>query len=221
MIRSPFANPWIMGVELAFSAIIIALCLIIYFKTKEAFKLTKHKGISYFRNTFIFLALAYLFRLFPMIFMLSSIATDVRPSRFMMVPFSMVFISFFSTMAIISLFLSTTWRKFGSKYTRLAAPIIALIISILAFLSREPLILISCQATLLLLTAVLSLKFHRRSSKFSKLFTIYILLFLFWILGLIPLSSRRLIPHEYTFAAQIVSFFIFITIFYKVHKWIK
>lgn len=220
MIRPPFENPLNMGIELVFSAVIIALCLIIYFKTKEAFNLTKHKGIYYFRNTFVFLALAYLFRLSSIFFILSSLAADIRP-RFMMMPFPIIFIGFFSTMAIISLFLSTTWREFQSKYVTLVLPVTALAISIASFISREPLILVSCQATLLLLTALLSLKFHRKSAKFSKLFAIYILLFFFWILGLVPLSSRRPIPHEYSFVAQIISFLIFIAIFYKLHKWIK
>ena len=57
------------GSELIYTLIIIIMCGIIYFKTKEIFDLTKHKGIGFFRNTFLFFALSYLMRFFGQIFM--------------------------------------------------------------------------------------------------------------------------------------------------------
>ena len=220
-LRPFFLNPQIFGIELAFSIIIILLCLVIYFKTKEAFKLTKHKGIDYFRKTFLFLAFAYLFRFVSSILVLSRITLDLRFPRILMGPLSLIFVGYFSTMAIIYLFLSTSWRKLRWKSIRFIVPIVAIIISLAAFLSREPLILISCQAILILFTGILSFKLHKKSTKFSKLFAIYILLFIFWMAGLVPLSSRWFFPRSWILIIHIISFAIFITIFYKVHKWIK
>ena len=45
-------------VELTFATIIVVASLIIYLRTKELYELSEHKGIKYFRNTFLFFALA-------------------------------------------------------------------------------------------------------------------------------------------------------------------
>ncbi len=218
----PMFNPLIIGSEIIFSIAIVLLCLLIYFKTKEAFKLTKHPGISYFRNTFLFLALAYFFRLVLTIFLFSRIFVDVTFPRHFIMPIFMVFISFSSTMAIFSLFLSTSWKQLKLKNANLFAALIALVISVSPFFSRgEPFLLIFAQALLLLLTAVFYLKSHKEFKKFPKLFTIYILLFLLWIFALVPLGSKRLFPHEFVFIGEVISLVIFAIIFYKVNKWIK
>jgi len=221
MIRPFFPNPILFGIELIFSIVIILLCLIIYSKTKEAFKLTKHKGIEYFRKTFLFLAFAYLFRFISSVLMIFSIANGFRLPRFLFGPLSLIFVSYFSTIAIIFLFLSASWKQIKWKYTGFFSHVLAAIIALLAFVSREPVIIISCQAILLLITALFSFSLHKRSKKFSKLFVIYLLLFIFWIFGLAPLSSRRFFPREWILIIHIISFVIFITIFYKVHKWLK
>lgn len=221
MIRPFFPNPWIFGIELLFSVVIILLCLIIYFKTKEAFKLTKHKGIEYFRKTFLFLAIAYLLRFISSALVLYGLTNGIIFPRFLFGPVSLIFISYFSTMAIISLFLSTSWKQIKFKHINFFSHSVAAIIALLAFVSREPIIIISCQAVLLLITALFSFSIHKKSKKFSKLFAIYMLLFIFWIFGLAPLSSRRFFPRESILIIHIISFVIFITIFYKVHKWLK
>jgi len=51
-----------LGTELFYSFIIIVCSLIIYFGTKELYKLSSHKGIKYFRQAFLFFAIAYFFR---------------------------------------------------------------------------------------------------------------------------------------------------------------
>jgi hypothetical protein len=222
MIRPLFGfGPWVFGVELVFSLIIIFLCLVIYFKTREAFKLTKHKGIDYFRKTFLFLVFAYLSRFISSILIIFGIKNGIRFPRVFFGPLILIFVGYFSTMAIICLFLSTSWKQIKWKHTGFFSHIVAAIVALLAFASREPIILISCQATLLLVTAVLSFKTHIKSKRFSKLFAIYILLFIFWIVGLVPLSSRGFFPREWIFFIHPLSFIIFIIIFYKVHKWLK
>ena len=218
MIR-PMFNPIAFGTDFIFSIILIVLSFIIFYKTKQVSDLTKHKGISYFRKTFLFLALAYISRLISSMLILLRINLDI--ARFPLIPISFIFISFFSTMAIIYLFLSISWKELHGKYIDIISMIIVLIISIIVFILREPLILIICQAVLLILTAGLSYKLHKKSNKFSKLFVIYILFFIFWILGLAPLSSKRLIPHGLGYLAHLLAFIVFLIIFYKFHKWVK
>ena len=221
MIRPFFPNPILFGFELIFSTFIILLCLIIYFKTKEAFKLTKHRGIEYFRKTFLFLAFAYLFRFISSALMIFSITNGIRFPRFLFGPLSLIFVSYFSTMAIIYLFLSISWKRLNWKGARFIVPIIAVMISLVAFFSREPLIIILIQAVLIVSAAILSFKLHKKSAKFSKLSAIYILLFIFWMIGLAPLSARRPFPHEFVLIIHALSFIIFMIILYKVHKWLK
>jgi len=50
--------------EVIYSFVIIACSLMIYFGTKELYELSNHKGIKYFRQAFLFFALAYFFRSF-------------------------------------------------------------------------------------------------------------------------------------------------------------
>ena len=54
-----FFNPIRLIPELIYTTIIVIFCYLIYHKTKEIYNLTKYKGIHYFRNTFLFFALAY------------------------------------------------------------------------------------------------------------------------------------------------------------------
>ena len=49
-------------IEAIYSAAIVAICLIIYFKTREIEKLSSHKGVTYFRLTFLHFAISYLFK---------------------------------------------------------------------------------------------------------------------------------------------------------------
>ena len=52
------------GSEIIYSFVIIVCSLMIYFATKELYELSKHKGIKYFRLSFLFFAIAYFFRSF-------------------------------------------------------------------------------------------------------------------------------------------------------------
>jgi hypothetical protein len=213
-------NPIIFGSELVISTIIAMLCFIVYFKTKDVFHLTKHKGIGFFRKTFLVLGIAYFFRLLMMLFRSSKHkAFGVQgPSIF---PSCLVIVSYLSTIAIMYLFLSTSSKKIRWKHTELTLHLIAVAIAIVAFITKEPLIVIICQAIILIFTAIFSFKIHKHSKKFSKLFVIYILLFFFWITGLIPLTSRRFLPHELTLFTQLIALAIFVAILYKVHKRLK
>ena len=53
-----------MGAELIYSFVIILCSLLIYFETKELYELSSHKGIKYFRRSFLFFGIAYFVRYF-------------------------------------------------------------------------------------------------------------------------------------------------------------
>lgn len=212
-------NPALFSIELIFTIAVILLCLLIYFRTKEIFKLTKHKGVYYFRNTFLYFALAYVFRFFLILFQLYMISVDIRIPRHTLMPFFLVITSYLSTMAIVMLTLSVIWKK-AAKY-EYSLHFLALCISLFAFFTRSTFILILLQAVLLVFTVITSYFSHKKSKKFSKLMAIYFLLFIFWILSLSSLSARRFVPFGTNFIAQTISLVIFLIIYLKVKKWTK
>ncbi len=216
-----FLNPCIFSTELIYSIIIIALCLIIYFKTKEIYKLTSHKGIGFFRNTFLFFALAYFIRFLLQIFRLTTMTLGMDLRRQFMGPFPLAIIGYLSTMAIFSLTLSTVSRFFKKKHIYLFAHIIAIIIAITVSLTRSAEILTLTQLIVLTFAIAMSFFKYGKSKKFSSIFLIYPLLFVFWILNLVSLGPKWRIPLGYTITSNVISITIFVFIYYKVHKWVK
>lgn len=208
-------NSWMFGTEWIFSIIIVLLCFLIYYKTKEIFNLTNHKGIYHFRTSFLFLGIAYLLRL---LFRSSIMFEIFVRGKYFKTGFFVI--GFFSTVAIMHLFLSVSWKKFKRKPTKLMINLLATIISLFSFLSGEPTILILTQLTLLVLTVIIAFdnKFNKNK---SKLFLIYVLLFIFWAGSLIPFGSRKYFSFDIIPIVHIVSITIFLVIYYKVNKWIK
>jgi hypothetical protein len=216
----PGFNPLFFGTELVLSIIIILLCLIIYQKTKDMYKLTGHKGIAFFRNTFLFLGLAYFFKYVIRIRFITTLF-DKGTAHIFLMPLSFLTSSLLSTIAISYLFLSLTWKKTNSKHAKWIFIPIAFLVAFISMITREPMFIILLQSILLIATVIFSLKLTKKSKKLSKLFVIYNLLFIFWIIDLLSLSPRKFLPPYFNLFVQIASFVIFIIIFVKVNKWLK
>jgi hypothetical protein len=216
-------DPTKLAVELGYTLIVVFLCFMIYFKTKEIYDLSKHEGINYFRITFLFFALAYIFRFLHIFSILVNITfdNDLLMEIFRSFPFSLVFNGYFSTLAILSMTYSIIWKNLHIKHTLLLFNVIAIVISGIAFISRSPFILILAQAVLLIFTVTMACYFYIKSRKFSQLFILYVLFLLFWVVNLLTLGPQRLIPFEIQTAFQIISIAVIGIIYYKVAKWTK
>jgi hypothetical protein len=216
-------DPTELGAELGYTLIVVFLCLMIYFKTREIYDLTKHEGIKYFRLTFLFFALAYIFRFLHIFSILERITfgTDLLMDFFRFFPFSLVFNGYFSTLAILSLTYSIIWKNLHIKHTLLMFNAVAILISSIAFISRSPLLLILAQAVLLIFAIILACYFYMKSRKFSQLFILYVLFLLFWVVNLLALGPRRFIPFEIQTAFQIISIAVIGIIYFKVTRWTK
>ncbi|MCK5698593.1 MAG: hypothetical protein KAH93_02010, partial [Candidatus Aenigmarchaeota archaeon] len=59
LMAGPFIDPIGFGIELAYTFIVVVLCFLVYYKTREIYDLTGYKGIKYFRRAFLFFGLAY------------------------------------------------------------------------------------------------------------------------------------------------------------------
>jgi hypothetical protein len=214
-------EPTRLVVELVYTLIVVFLCFTIYYKTREIYDLTKYEGVKYFRITFLFFGLAFLFRFISVFVMLMGITFDIEISSYLFRIFPLVFNGYFSTMAILSLIYSIIWKELHFKHMLILSNAIAIIISGIAFFSREPDLLILTQAVLLFFTILMAVYFYRRSKKISGLFILYILFFLFWIVNLLALAPRRLLPFEIQTVFQIISIALIGIIYQKVAKWTK
>lgn len=212
-------EPTRLVVELVYTLIVVFLCFTIYYKTREIYDLTKYEGVKYFRITFLFFGLAFLFRFISVFVMLMGITFDIEISRYLFRIFPLVFNGYFSTMAILSLIYSIIWKELHFKHMLILSNAIAIIISGIAFFSREPDLLILTQAVLLFFTILMAVNFYRRSKKISGLFILYILFSLFWIVNLLALTPRRFLPFEIHTIFQIISIALIGIIYLKVTKW--
>ena len=218
-------DPTRLAVELAYTLIVVFLCFTIYYKTRDIFDLTKHEGIKYFRITFLFFGLAYISRFIFFLFLLMVITFDVFYMRHIFGIFPLVFIGYFSTIGILSLTYSILWKKLHinhtfSKHIYLIFNIIAVLISGIAFFSRSPFILILAQVLLLIFTSIIIACYILSNwRKTPRLYMLYILFFLFWIVNLFVLGPRRFLSFEIQIVFQIISIAVIGIIYYKVAKW--
>ena len=91
-----------------YAALIIAICVVIVFKTDRLFRLSSHNGIRYFRNAFFFFGLGFASRYFlKFIFDVSGF------EGFSVVP--LLLFEFFVMMAGFFLLYSLIWRKFEAQ----------------------------------------------------------------------------------------------------------
>lgn len=217
----PFMDPNFVIVELIFSVIIIVLALLIYFKTREMYALTKHKGIGYFRNAFLFFALAYIFRYLFHFFQMGRLFFHTMISRQFIAPLPLILTGYLSTMAIFFLVLSTLWRKTKDKPILYIAQAFAIIITVLVAVFRTPEILTIAQLVLLIFAIIMSHFSYQKSKKHSQLFIIYILLFIIWVFNISVLGPIRFLPFGLRILSPLISIILFGIIYFKVIKWTK
>lgn len=212
------ANNSFLIVEAVYTLLVTIFCLIIYFKTREAYKLTKHKGIKYFRNSFLFLGLAYISRLVFQIIFMSGIFHGIVTRKGLFLS-TIALVGYFSTMAILLLILSPLWKK--SKWFIVAFNIIAVVVSLVTVFTASPAILLYTQLGLFIIAIILSLIFHRKSKKLTNVRVVYFLLFVFWLVNMFFLQPRTFMPTELKSIIHLISIAVFAIILYKVSKLTK
>lgn len=218
-------DPLIFGTELIYSLILFILCLWVFLKTKEIYGLTKHKGIQYFRYSFLFFGFAYASRLF--LFLITFSGLDFFPSMrkghmFSLLPVSNLFVAYFSTLAILCLTYSTIWKKIDSERFLIFSNILALVIAVLAFTFRSPLVMMIVQLIMIIgASFIIFTSQPKKDRKRHGTKAMYLLIFTFWLLSIFLIHSRRFVPFEATITFQLISIAVFISIFHKVSKWIR
>lgn len=215
--------------ELVYSFIVVAICLTIYFKTKEIYNLTSHKGIKYFRLTFLFFAISYALNFVSRIFFMNL-------HRFFELTQAEVFL--FGTILIITLYLnliaplyliySIIWKRIKSKLFQRTwfLHVISFLILITTLILQNNLVFLISQIIILILGVIALILNHiekrkqiknKKNKKSNLVEIIYPLLLTFWFFGIIDLvipNFMKLIQY----GIYLISIIIFSIIFYKVIK---
>lgn len=214
------------GTEILYSFVIIVCSLMIFYGTKELYELSSHKGIKYFRQAFLFFALAYFFRSFikfGLIYFNVGAILDISPRTFGFVfgHITLLFFMYFSSMAIFYLLYSVMWKKWEGDSKRVYLfHTLAIVIAIISILIRNPFVYF--EINIFLLFVVLFVVYTSYQNKQNKkrgynLYLIYVLLLLFWILNIIDILIPKFFQ-GFQLLIYLASSGVFLFILYKVIK---
>jgi hypothetical protein len=214
-------NPEFLFIELICTLIALVFGLLIYFKTKESYELTKHPGLRYFRDAFLFLGLSYLLRFFFSLVFLSRLTIDIFMPRNFMMPVFMILLGYFSTIGLWCLILSSTWKQLEeNKSYLIIGNIFAIAVSVISFMTHSSTVMLYIQLALVLFYTVITLTSPKEKKRFTQTKILYLLVALLWIINLLTAGGPRL-PREFGIIAQAMAIGLFAIIYYKISKWVK
>lgn len=206
-----------LATEIIYSFIIIAISLIVYFSTKEIYSLTKHKGIKYFRMSFLFFAIAFFFRSFiKSLTMMLEVPKIIDFNPLLGGIFLFLFI-YASVMAIFYLIFSVVGKKWKINKIFLFH-FVAVLIALIVLLAGNSWVIIFIHILLFLfVTGATYFSSKFKKNKKSHFSGVYLLLFVFWIFNILDL----LVPSVFIgfqLLIYLASISIFLSILYKVLK---
>ena len=211
-----------LALELVYFLAVAAICLIIYFKAKDIYRISQHRGLYYFKNIFLFFSLSYFFRLIHLTLMISQELFSLDMPWFAM-RLTLFFVTYSSTMAILSVAMAALIRNLkesGNGKAHYLLHAIAIALSLLVAVPRSESILILLQ-TVLLFGAVLFVFLKPGREKPKKIISqnrmTYLLLAVFWILNLLAFN-RRMVPLYIEIPLYILSVGVFLSILLRVRK---
>jgi len=213
--------------EVIYSFIIIACSLMIYFGTKELYELSSHKGIKYFRQAFLFFALAYFFRSFIKLivfyFNVQGILS-ISPKLFnpLISQIALIFFLYFSSMAVFYLLYSVRWKKWNSENKKIYLfHLFTFIISLFIVLSKNALAYLGINFLLFFIVLSVVYTSYKNNKKIkshkNNLYLIYLLLSFFWILNIVDILIPSFFQNFQLFI-YLASSMIFFIMVYKVLK---
>ncbi len=210
--------------EILYSFIIIVCSLMIYYGTKEIYELSSYKGLKFFRQAFLFFALAYFFRSFiKLILFYFNVHGIFSISPKLLNPLvsqiTLILFMYFSTMAIFYLLYSVIYKKWNYEHRIYLFHMLAFALAIFSVVSRNPFSYLGLNILLLVFVFVVVYVSYKNSKKTKghNLYAIYVLLLFFWILNIIDI----LIPtffQNFQLIIYLASSGIFLLMVYKVLK---
>jgi hypothetical protein len=211
-----------LGAEMLYAFFIIVCSLMIYFGTRELYELSSHKGIKYFRQAFLFFAIAYFFRSFIkfiVIYFEMNGILEFSPATFGIFGMLTLFLfMYFSSMAIFYILYSVIWKELGSNKIFIFHAI-AFVLSFVIILSRSPFLNLSLNILLLIIVIfVVYISYRNAKNKRGyNLYKIYLFLLFFWVLNIVDTIIPKFFQGLQLFI-YLASSWIFLLILYKVIK---
>ncbi|MDA3854740.1 MAG: hypothetical protein PF569_00675 [Candidatus Woesearchaeota archaeon] len=206
-------NPTIFAIETFTMLIVIFSCFLIFYKTKEIYQLTEHKGIKYFRKGFLFFGFGFTIKLLTNLLRPEIINWEVIDRR--------VAFGIFVLFQLISIFylLSSLYSKKIKEYY---IYLITSIIFLLSLFLQTPKLMGLYGFTLITILGITSYIRFKKSKKklLSQIYIIYILLFGFWIFMMISQTIGRLLDIQRVYGSIFIAIF-FMYILYRVLKRLK
>jgi hypothetical protein len=208
------------GAELIYSFVIIACSLMVYYATKEMYELSSYKGLKYFRQAFLFFAIAFFSRYFiKFLLMFFNVREILEFSPVYLGGISLFIFLYSSSMAVFYLLYSVMWKKWNHSELRIYLfNLFAVIIAMIGVLSRGILTSLILIVVLLLSASFIlfiAYKNSRNSRKGKNLYVIYLLLFIFCILNIFDILIPAFLQ-MYQIVIYLASSLIFMIILYKV-----
>lgn len=204
------------NLEIFYAFIIIVCSLMIYFGTKDLYRLSGHKGIRYFRLSFLYFAIAYFFRscIKSVLVTFNVESVSIIQIKYLGL-FTLSLFVYFSTMAMFYLLYSVMWKKFeGKKSNIYLFHMIAVIVALISIIIVGPLGHFIVSVFILLFVLIVGYPCFKKSRN-SSLYGVYLLLFLFWIINIIDILVPNFIA-GLQLLVYILSAGTFLTILYKV-----
>jgi len=175
------------GLETVYFLTIFLACFLIYRKIREVYRLTDYFGFHLFANIFLFLGLAYFMRFIVVILLASGVVFDSKPfedARGIM-SFSVGFLAYTSSVSILYAIYSLLWNRMVTHFGEVVIHIISLLagFSILIFRFLPAFLIFQLLLILILLIVILINYRYYSSEKIPKVYPVYLLLFIFWLLN--------------------------------------
>lgn len=219
MLNWPFPPMVLLTAEVMYFLIVAGLSLAIFYRTRDIYSLSKHRGVFHFRNIFLYFSMAYFFILFIISVQLYS---WFPYSRIPLVNQGILLLfGYFSTMAILSIGATVLIRniKVGNTHFNGFLHVAAILISVLTFITASPEIMVMIQL-LIMLGSFLAVLLRRRTKRKLPSMTqnriTYLLLMVFWIASVLALSRGFFFIIKVGLYA--ISSLIFLWIYLRVKK---
>ncbi len=225
MLQPPrFFNHYSLWIELIYSLIVIISCLLIYFRTKELYALTSHKGIKYFRDTFLFFGITFAVRFFLRLIIALRLDTFTR-GHF---PFGIFELAFFimiyaSSMALIYLMCSIFWKKLNKNANTFLFNSISLLVALASITLRIPLVFLVFQSMLFLFLLAIGYSNYKKAGhdkNFSQMYFTYLLIFVLWLVSNVLEFVVHFSP-AFGLITYVISIILFLAILHKVLAKVK
>ncbi len=178
------------SLKIIFGLVITLICLFIVYRTNRLYRISKHKGIRYFRNAFLFYAIAFFIK-----YIIESITFILQFPSISFLIISALF-EFFLIMAGFFLLYSLIWKKIESRDEKyktslmnskiLIFYLMALVIVFLDIINLSHFYLFLSQITLFAVASLISFVnyFNHPEKKFLKFyFAAMVLSFITWVLN--------------------------------------